>query len=126
MPHIVIQGPVDLEAYAREFEPILLRTGADVIRADTLYRDRSGRALLLEALVVEAGRKLPFYLKITSHDRGSVTIRIDPLTHPERSDGVRSLVARIGRDLIARNPGARVLNSDLLVPCAAGQKGDSE
>ena len=55
MPHIVIQGPVDLEAYAREFEPILLRTGADVIRADTLYRDRSGRALLLEALVVEPG-----------------------------------------------------------------------
>ena len=126
MPHIVIQGPVDLEAYAREFEPILLRIGADVIRADTLYRDRSGRALLLEALVVEAGRKLPFYLKITSHDRGSVTIRIDPLTHPERSDGVRSLVARIGRDLIARTPGARVRSSNVLVPSSPVQKGDPE
>lgn len=116
MPHVVIEGPVDLEAYAREFEPFVLRSGHDVIRAGTLYRDRSGRALLLEAVVVEAGRKLPFYLKITSHDRGSVTVRIDPLTHPERSDGVRTLVARIGKELLDRNPGSRVGNSNVLVP----------
>ena len=126
MPHVVIEGDVDLEEYARSFEPILIRNGRDVIRASTLYRDQSGRALLLEALVIESGRKLPFYLKLTAHDRESATVRVDPLTHPDPSEGVHTLVSRVASDLVELTPGARVRSSSVLVPSALGHKGDSQ
>ena len=120
MPHVVLEGPVDLVGYAAKFRPILVRTGEDVLRVDRVYVEQQGRALLLEALVVETGRKLPFYILISGHDRGGATVRIDPHTHPERSDGVRALVARIGADLLARSPGAQVGVTNLVLPYAPG------
>ncbi len=118
MPHVVLEGPVDLRAYAREFEPVLLRHGRDVLRADRIFLEREGRALLIEALVVEGGRKQPFYLKISSHERGGATVRLDPMTHPERSEGVRALVAEVGADLLRRSPQARLSVTNLVVPSA--------
>ncbi len=116
MPHAVIEGPVDLIEYARGFEPLLVRSGRDVLRADALYTERGGRAVLIEAQAIEAGRKLRFYVKITAHDRGSATVRIDPLCHVERSDGVREILARLASDLLERTPGARVGPTNLVVP----------
>jgi len=71
---------------------------------------------VVEMLVVEAGRKQPFYAKVSLHDRGSATVRVDPMTHPERSQGVREIVARLAQDLLARTPGARVGATNLELP----------
>lgn len=116
MPHAVIEGEVDLERVAREFQPILLRRGADVLRADRVYLESRGRALLVESLVVEGGRKLPFYVRISRQDRGAVTLRVDPLTHPERSPGVRALVAHLAGTLLAATPGATLGSTNLVLP----------
>ncbi|MFI5315711.1 MAG: hypothetical protein ACHQ6T_08415 [Myxococcota bacterium] len=113
MPHAVIAGAVDLAAFARDWTPLVVRRGADVLRADELYFERGGRALLIEALCVEVGRKQPFYVRISAHDRGSATVRIDPMTHPERSDGVRALVREIAARLLAATPGARIEKTNL-------------
>jgi hypothetical protein len=112
----VIAGDCDLAAFARDWTPLLVRRGADLLRADQVYLEAGGRALLLEALCVEAGRKQPFYVKISLHDRGSATVRIDPLTHPERSDGVRALVAEVAARLLAATQGARVEKTNLELP----------
>ena len=116
MPHAVLEGQVDLAAYTRNFRPLLLRRGADVLRADQLFVDREGRTLLIEALVIEAGRKQPFYIKISGHERGSATIRVDPMTHPERSAGVRELVARIAADVLRVSPDAEIGATNLVLP----------
>ena len=121
MPHVVIEGRVDLRAWARDFEPLLLRKGGDVLRIDQGYLELGGRSLLLEALVVESGRKLPFYIKISSHERGSATLRVDPLTYPERSEGVRALVAHVGALLLARTPGARLGSANVVLPSLGTQ-----
>jgi hypothetical protein len=116
MPHAVIAGDCDLAAFARAWTPLVVRRGGDVLRADQAYLAQGGRALLLEALCVEAGRKQPFYVKLSAHDRGTTTVRIDPMTHPERSDGVRALVAEIAARLLAFTPGARVEKTNLELP----------
>jgi len=116
MPHAVIAGDCDLAAFARTWTPLVVRHGPDLLRADELYLERGGRALLIEALCVEAGRKQPFYVKLSAHDRGSTTVRIDPMTHPERTDGVRALVAEIAARLLAATPGARVEKTNLSLP----------
>jgi hypothetical protein len=117
---------VDLEALASEFRPILIRSGGDVLRADHCYVEREGRALLLEALVVESGRKLPFYVKVTRHDRGSATVRVDPMTHPERSEGVRALVARVAVWLLESTPGARPGRANVVLPSGTRKGGTDE
>jgi len=125
VPHVVLEGPVDLRAYTRAFEPILIRRGADVLRADSLLLARDARTLLIEALVVEAGRKQPFYVKISAHDRGGASVRIDPMTRPERTRGVRELVATLGADLLQRSPGARLEVTNLVLP-STRHNGDEE
>jgi len=116
MPHAVIAGECDLAAFAQAWTPLVVRRGGDVLRADQAYLERGGRALLLEALCIEAGRKQPFYVKLSTHDRGTTTVRIDPMTHPERSEGVRALVAEIAARLLAVTPGARVETTNLVLP----------
>ena len=116
MPHLVLDADVDLESYVRDFSPVLIRHGKDVLRADTVYLEREHRAVLIEALVVEAGRKMPFYVVISRHGDGSATLRIDPLTHPERSSGVRELVTHLAEGLLQSTPGAKVQATNLVLP----------
>jgi len=104
MPHVVLEGSVDLAAFARDFEPICLREDGDVLRAQKIFASRDQRTLLIEALTVEAQRKQPFYIKITAHERGGASVRIDPMTHPDRSAGIRTLVARVASDLLRSCP----------------------
>ncbi len=126
MPHVVICGELDLARYARDFEPLLLRTGPDVLRADRIYLERNARSALIEALVVEARRKLPFYVVISTHDRGSITLRVDPMTHIEHSDGVRRLVAELAADILARVPGGRVRSSNVVIPSPGFKRLEAE
>ncbi len=116
MPHVVIEGVVDLTAFARDWRPFVLRRGADILRADHLYLSPDARACLIDALCVEAGRKQPFYVKLSVHDRGSATVRIDPMTHPERSPGVHDLVAHVGALLLRATPGGRIGTTNVVVP----------
>jgi len=125
VPHVVIEGSVDLLAYAREFEALVVRRHEDVLRADEIFVERGGRVALVSALAIESGRKLPFYVKISVHDRGSTTIRIDPRTHPERSDGVREIVARIGADLLRKTPDAQLGVTNLVLPSSDDRSKDS-
>ena len=116
MPHVVIEGVTDLSAFARAWQPFVVRRGADILRGDHLYVSSDARACLIEALCVEAGRKQPFYVKLAVHDRGSATVRVDPMTHPERSDGVRDLIAHVGALLLRATPGGRVGATNLVLP----------
>ena len=63
-------------------------------------------------------------MRVSLHDRGSATVRIDPLTHPERSEGVREIVALLGLDLLQRTEGATLGQTNLVLPLPA--KSDSD
>jgi quercetin dioxygenase-like cupin family protein len=118
MPHAVIDGPLDLAAWAASFAPIAVQRGGDVLRTGELFAERSGRALLVEALVVEAGRKQPFYVRISRQAGGSTSVRIDPHTHPDRTPAVHALVGEIVASLLAFAPQARLARGSVVVPSA--------
>jgi len=116
MPHVVIEGDVDLPAWAREFAPRVLRSGSDLYKIERFYLDTGGRSALIEVLAIEAGRKQPFYVRVSSPENSTSTVRIDPLTHPDRSEGVKQIVAEIGAELLRRTRGARVSVTNLVLP----------
>jgi hypothetical protein len=126
MPHAVIEGPLDLAAWAAAFEPLSLRRGGDVLRTGEVFVERAGRALLVEALVVEAGRKQPFYVRIASHERGTTHVRVDPHTHPDRTPAVHALVGEVVGALLAFSPGARLVRGTAVVPSPAANREDSD
>ena len=106
MPHVVVEGPVALEAYFRAFEPLLLREGDAILKTTDAYLDTRRTTLLLAAVVVEHGRRQNFYVQLLAKDKG-VTVRLEPLTDPEKTPGVLRLLAAVAADLRARSPGAR-------------------
>ena len=116
MPHVVIDAEIDLRAYAAHFAHLHILHAGDVLKTEALYLERSGRTLLIHAVAVESGRTQTFYVRVSAQDRGSVSVRIDPLTKPERSEGVKRIVAGIGADLLARAPGAKVRTTNLVLP----------
>jgi hypothetical protein len=116
VPHVVIDAEVDLRGYAERFAHVRIADAGDVLKTEAVYLERSGRTLLIQAVAVEAGRTQQFYVRISAQDRGSVSVRIDPLTKPERSEGVKRIVAGIGADLLARTPGAKVRTTNLVLP----------
>ncbi len=118
---------MDLEGCARAIEPRLIRRDGDVLRTLGAFLSLDDRSQLIEARVVEAGRKQAFYIKIASHAAGGASVRIDPQTRPERSAGVRDLVANVRADLLRRSPRTRLGATNLVVPSAArSQRGGTE
>lgn len=122
MPHVVIRGSLDLPGFVAGFEPILDRSpgdgaagGGDVARADRVFLEHSGRNALVECLVVEGGRKQPFYVKISVHDSKS-TVRVDPICRIERSAGVKSLVAQLGSRVLRATPRGEIEVTNLVLP----------
>jgi len=116
MPHVVIEGVTDLSAFAAGWMPFVVRQGGDILRADQLFLAKDARACLIDSLCVEAGRKQPFYIRLALHDGGNVTVRVDPMTHPERSEGVRALIAHVGARLLRATPGGRLGATNLVLP----------
>ena len=50
---------MDLRAYARDFRPVLLRRGRDVLHADRIFVEREGYSLLTEARLGVTNLVLP-------------------------------------------------------------------
>ena len=126
MPHALIEGAIDLPAFAGDLEPLLLRRGGDVLRTGEVFVERGGRALLIEAVVIEAGRKQPFYVRVAHAERGSVNVRVDPHTHPDRTPAVHALVGEIVAALLAFAPGSRLLRGSVVVPSPPATREESD
>lgn len=94
MPHVVVEGPVDLEALRAAFGPVFHREGADIVKIETLYLEREAREALLDTLVVEAGHRQHFFVQVRLRDEGGATVRLLPQTDPEKTDGVKRALAR--------------------------------
>ncbi|MBD3308723.1 hypothetical protein GF339_20065 [candidate division KSB3 bacterium] len=106
MPHIVIVGPVSVEHIYNQFEPIYEQTADTVIKAQEAFINTKKTKLLLECVVVEDRASRAFYM-IVSQGKNSVTVRLDPLTDPEKSPCVKHLLALVGQRIKARHPGSQ-------------------
>lgn len=112
MPHVNIEGPVRIEAIEAAFEPILYREGTRVIKIDRFFREKTGRTALLETVVVEAGHTQKFFIQLSAKD-GSVTVRLEPLTDPEKTGAVRIALALAARRVLDWSPGCRYGNTNI-------------
>ena len=94
MPHVVLTGRVTIDDCQARFESFVAREGELLVKIERFYRERDGRAALLEALVVERGHTQKFFIQLSSRE-GGLTVRLEPLTDPEKTPGVRRALALV-------------------------------
>lgn len=103
MPHVVLLGPISVRDCIGRFESFVVREGDLVVKTDRCYRDTRDRAALIETLVVDRGHTQKFFIQISGRD-GGLTVRLEPLTDPEKGPGVRRAIALVA-DRIRKTTG---------------------
>ena len=98
MPHVVLEGSNTIKECAERFEPFVVREGALVVKADRIYIDSRAETALIETLVVDRGHTQKFFIQITAR-HGRLTVRLEPLTDPEKGDGVRRAIALVAHTI---------------------------
>lgn len=99
MPHVVLEGGITIDEAERRFEPFVHRDGALVVKAERFYRERQARAALIEMVVVEAGHTQKFFIQLSPRE-GGLTVRLEPLTDPEKTAGVRRAIALLAHRIV--------------------------
>jgi hypothetical protein len=92
MPHVVLEGRVTIDEYQTRFESFVVREGDRLIKMERFYRERDGRAALIETLVSEAGHTQKFFIQLSPKGEG-ITVRLEPLTDPEKTPAVKRALA---------------------------------
>jgi hypothetical protein len=106
MPHVIVEGPVSVERFYQEFTPTSLREGETIIKIRDVYLSAGKRKALIDCIVVEDRLAHPFYAAMSQKDAG-ITVYLDPLTDPEKTDGVKRVVAILGHSLKSQNSAFR-------------------
>lgn len=112
MPHVVLTGAPRASDCIAAYKPIMEREGDTVTKTGMVYLAQDGKAALIDALVIEKGDKAGFYVLVSERDDG-VVVRLDPLTDPPKTPGVKQVLALIAQQILAAFPDASVGKTNL-------------
>jgi len=113
MPHVVLEGPIDLGAVRAGFAPATLADGDAHVGLIEAYL--ADGALLLEAHVEEPtiAQRVGLVLRRRSPERH--VLGLGAIGRPRATPGIHRAVALVARWLLERCPGARVAQDGLVV-----------
>jgi hypothetical protein len=98
MPHLVLEGALDLEGVARSLGGELHRWGRAVLKTEAGWLRGDGRAVLVEGVVVEFSRPLHPVAVVAAH-RGDTTVRLWSLAPVERTQAVQRWLCHLAVEL---------------------------
>jgi len=115
MPHALIEGPCTVRSYCERFESREWRDGDRVIRTVAAFVGRDAVSALVECAVVE-GYLRQILLVLLLQKREGVLVRLFHGSNPEKTEGVRLCLARIGQEMVAQDPACRWGQHTLGIP----------
>jgi len=124
MPHLEVQGAVDLAGFHARFRPRALQDQGRVLRLTEAFLSARGTSLLLECLTVEGNLRQSFFALVAAGGGGAM-VRLLPRTMPEQTDGVKRCLVWIALWLQSETAGATLgktnLQEWLVLPFAGGE-----
>ena len=63
MPHIVLEGPVDLKKFYTDYQPVSRQKEGEVLKLQDIFINPDSDTLLIEALAVEDGPPNRFFVQ---------------------------------------------------------------
>ncbi len=103
MPHIILEGPVDIRQFLATYRPLILKDRGAILKLQHAYLSTAGDEVLLEALAKEDGPPIRFLVQILIRDTAT-TVKIYPGIDPEKTAGVKRIIALVARQLKGGNP----------------------
>ncbi|MGV7226221.1 MAG: hypothetical protein ACQ9CV_04795 [Nitrosopumilus sp.] len=91
MPHIALDKKIDLFEFAKFFSPVFQKS--PIIKISTIYVEKNGLNALLPAVVIDEKHQEYFIQILTTENK--TTIRLLPITDPEKTDSVKSSLAQV-------------------------------
>lgn len=112
MPNVIIQGSLDLRQIVIRRPEMFLRDPDGIKRVSEYYINTGCTKVLLEALVIESGKKQQFFIQVCKRE-SSVTIRLDPTCAVEKTPGVKRLMGQVAAAVRSLFPGARYAKTNI-------------
>ena len=112
MPHVVLEEALDLAAASAAIKPSTVRNGAEILKVIDVYLNQAGRTALVDCLAIEAGRSQSFFVQLSQKDR-QITVRLLPATDPEKTPGVKRLMAIVAKQVRETIVGSRFGKTNL-------------
>ncbi|HJR46540.1 MAG TPA: hypothetical protein VJ799_00145 [Nitrososphaeraceae archaeon] len=97
MPHIVLSGSILLSNAFEHMYKILFKDQKSniIVRIETYFINQPGDIILAKAVAVDQ-KPQSFYIMVMNRE-DKVTIRLDPTTDPEKTDGVKIALALMAK-----------------------------
>jgi hypothetical protein len=98
VPHILLEGRASIRQLQAAHQPFTVREGERLVKVERFYADERGEAALVETLVVERGHTQKFLILVAARP-GGLAVRLEPMTDPEKSPGVKRALAIVAERL---------------------------
>ena len=89
MPHVVLEGTIGLNDLQGRLSPVMERNESEILKTGDFYLNQTGNSALLEAIVIENGSPKNFFVHLSKKEN-SLTVRLFPLTDPEKPRASRN------------------------------------
>ena len=109
MPHIVLNRSLNLFDFSILFKPLFQKS--PLIKIQDMYIDTRGTNALLNTVVIDSSHHEFFIQLITNKDK--TTIRLYPLTDPEKTDAVKQSLVNVCLEIQKHYPDMKVIKSNL-------------
>ena len=103
MPHVVLENIISAK---EAFDSIVLFTtkiDRGVLKVTDRYLNAGQNTALVESLAIENGKNQSFFVQL-SQKKTSLTVGLLPLTDPEKTPGVKTIMAILARQIKDSNP----------------------
>jgi hypothetical protein len=102
MPHIVLENINEVKDAFSAIKPFAEKTEGGILKVIDKYINSAEQVALIEALAIENGRNQNFFVQL-SQKQSSLTVRLLPMTDPEKTDGVKTIMAKIAKQIKDRD-----------------------
>ena len=109
MPHIVLDKSLNLFDFSILFKPLFQKS--PLIKIQDMFIDTRGSNALLSTVVIDNSHHEFFIQLMTSKDK--TTIRLYPLTDPEKTNAVKQSLANVCLEIQKHYPDMKVIKSNL-------------
>ena len=103
MPHVVLENINSASLAFASVVPFTTRLDGGVLKVTDKYLNADQNKALVEALAIENGNHQSFFVEL-SQKQTSLTVRLLPLTDPEKTPGVKRIMAMLAKQIKDANP----------------------
>jgi len=113
MPHVVLSGKYDFTRICIQFKKKINKIENNtIIKYDDSFINSDNNLILIKTIVIENQKSQSFYIMVMQKEQ-QLTIRLDPLTDPKKTNVVKKSLGLIAQDLLNNNKGLKVTKTNL-------------